>query len=88
MVWSTLLVLWGILDPKGFDRLLDYVTVPSLTMNTLTVSAIFVLRRNKPNMPRPYKAWGYPVLPACFTLMIAWIVVSELRQDRAVRLWG
>ena len=81
MVWAILLVLWGTLDAKGFDRLLDYVTVPSLMMNTLTVSAIFVLRRTRPTMPRPYKAWGYPVLPACFTLMIAWIVVSELRQD-------
>ncbi len=78
MVWASVLVIWGNLDRNGFDKLLDYVTVPSLLMNTLTVSAIFVLRKTKPEMNRPYKAWGYPVLPACFTLMIGWIVVSEL----------
>ena len=88
MAWASVLVLWGHLDRNGFDKLLDYVTVPSLCMNTLTVSAIFVLRKTKPNMNRPYKAWGYPVLPACFALMIGWIVVSELREAPLAALVG
>ncbi len=88
VVWASILVLWGHLDRNGFDKLLDYVTVPSLCMNTLTVSAIFVLRKTKPDMPRPYKAWGYPVLPACFAIMIAWIVVSELISAPMAALAG
>src|SRR5262249_9911878 len=66
-LWGALLAVWGGLDHTHFYRLLDdYVTVPSLLMNALTVGGLFVLRRTQPNLPRPYKAWGYPVLPICF----------------------
>jgi APA family basic amino acid/polyamine antiporter len=87
-VWSIVLVLWGCVDRHGFDRLLDYVTVPSLLLNALTVAALFVLRKKKPDLPRPYRAWGYPVLPACFVLMILWIVASELHSDPRGALIG
>ena len=82
MVWASLLALWGGLDHKHFYRLLDdYVTVPSLLMNALTVSALFYLRRIKPDLPRPYKAWGYPVLPLVFILVVLWMVVHEVSHD-------
>lgn len=89
MVWASLLALWGGLDHKHFYRLLDdYVTVPSLLMNALTVSALFYLRRRKPDLPRPYKAWGYPVLPLCFILTVLWMVASEVRHDPVAALAG
>ncbi len=89
MMWACVLALWGGVDHKNFYRLLDdYVTVPSLLMNALTVSAIFYLRRKKPDLPRPYKAWGYPVLPICFIVSVLWMVFSEVRQDVVAALAG
>jgi basic amino acid/polyamine antiporter, APA family len=89
MVWASLLAFWGGIDHKNFYRLLDdYVTVPSLILNALTVSAIFYLRAKKPDLPRPYKAWGYPGLPACFILAVLWMVYNEVRQDAIAALAG
>jgi basic amino acid/polyamine antiporter, APA family len=81
-LWSACLALWGGIDHANFYRLLDdYVTVPSLALNALTVIALFVLRRKKPQLERPYKAWGYPFLPLCFVFMILWMIMNEIRQD-------
>jgi len=82
MGWASLLAFWGGIDHKNFYRLLDdYVTVPSLLLNALTVSALFYLRKKKPDLPRPYKAWGYPALPFCFIMTVLWMVFHEVRQD-------
>ena len=84
-----MLALWGGVDHKNFYRLLDdYVTVPSLLMNALTVSALFYLRRTKPDLPRPYKAWGYPVLPLIFIGVVLWMVFIETRHDPAAAAAG
>jgi APA family basic amino acid/polyamine antiporter len=89
MIWASGLAFWGGIDHKNFYRLLDdYVTVPSLLMNALTVSAIFYLRREKPDLPRPYKAWGYPVLPLCFIVAVLWMIFNEIRQDWVAALAG
>ena len=45
----------------------------------LTIVGLFVLRRTQPDMPRPYKAIGYPVLPAAYIVMATWISVVLLR---------
>jgi APA family basic amino acid/polyamine antiporter len=44
----------------------------------LVVSAIFILRRKRPDWERPYKAWGYPVVPALYILAAAAIAVDLL----------
>jgi basic amino acid/polyamine antiporter, APA family len=89
MVWGSLLALWGGLDHKHFYRLLDdYVTVPSLLMNALTVSALFYLRRRKPDLPRPYRAWGYPVLPLVFIAVVLWMVANEAMHDWVAAISG
>jgi APA family basic amino acid/polyamine antiporter len=41
--------------------------------------SLFVLRVKRPNAARPYKAWGYPVLPALYIVMAAWICIVLLR---------
>jgi basic amino acid/polyamine antiporter, APA family len=89
IVWGSLLALWGGIDHRHFYRLLDdYVTVPSLLMNALTVSALFYLRRTKPDLPRPYKAWGYPILPLIFIAVVLWMVVNEIRHDAFAAMAG
>jgi APA family basic amino acid/polyamine antiporter len=50
-------------------------------MNALTVSALFYLRRKKPDLHRPYKAWGYPVLPLLFIGVVLWMVVNSTQKD-------
>ena len=59
--WSVVLALSG-----TYDRLLTYVTFSSLAFNALTVAAVMVLRRTRPDAPRPYRAWGYPVTAALY----------------------
>jgi APA family basic amino acid/polyamine antiporter len=88
-LWAVVLALWGGVDHAHFYRLLDdYVTVPSLLINALTVSALFYLRKIAPDLPRPYKAWGYPILPLCFILTVLWMVFNEVRQDFLAAIGG
>ena len=72
-VWAVLLCLSG-----TYSDLLDYVIFAVLLFFTLTISAIFVLRVKRPDIPRPYKAFGYPVIPAIYVMTTAFIMVILL----------
>lgn len=67
-VWASILCLSG-----RYGDLLDYVVFAVLLFYILTVAGIFVLRRRRPDLPRPIKAVGYPVLPALYILVAAFI---------------
>jgi len=60
-VWAAALTLSG-----RYGDLLDYVIFAVLLFYILTIAGLFVLRRTRPDMDRPYKAFGYPVLPAAY----------------------
>jgi APA family basic amino acid/polyamine antiporter len=60
-IWACLLTLTG-----RYGDLLDYVIFAVLLFYILTIAGIFVLRKKRPEMPRPYKAFGYPVLPLLY----------------------
>jgi APA family basic amino acid/polyamine antiporter len=72
-VWSVLLCLSG-----TYSNLLDYVIFAVLIFFTLTILAIFVLRVKKPDIPRPYKAFGYPIIPAIYILTTTFIMIILL----------
>ena len=72
-IWSCLLVLSG-----SYNELLDYVIFAALLFYVLTVSGLFVLRRTRPDLERPYKAVGYPVLPALYVLVAAMVMIDLL----------
>ena len=72
--WTCLLCLSG-----SYGQLLDYVIFAVLIFYILTIAGLFVLRRTQPDAPRPYRAFGYPVLPALYIVMAAWICVVLLR---------
>jgi len=59
--------------------LLDYTMFAVLVFYILTLVGLFVLRRTQPDAPRPYKAFGYPYLPAIYILMALYIDVVLLR---------
>ncbi len=73
-VWACLLCLSG-----QYGNLLDYVIFAVLVFYVLTIGGLFVLRRTRPEAPRPYKAIGYPVLPALYIVMAIWICGVLLR---------
>jgi len=72
-VWASLLCLSG-----TYSDLLDYVVFAVLIFFVLVVSGIFILRKKHPDWERPYKAWGYPVVPALYVLVAAAIAVDLL----------
>jgi APA family basic amino acid/polyamine antiporter len=72
-VWAILLCLSG-----TYSNLLDYVIFAVLIFFTLTILAIFILRIKKPDIPRPYKAFGYPVIPAIYIITTSFIMVILL----------
>ena len=61
-----------------YSNLLDYVIFAVLIFYVLTIVGLFVLRRTRPDAPRPYRAFGYPVLPALYVVVAALIALTLL----------
>ncbi len=72
-VWASLLCLSG-----TYGDLLDYVIFAVLIFYILTIVGIFLLRKKQPDAERPYKAWGYPVVPALYILAASAISIDLL----------
>src|SRR5215472_4238450 len=73
-IWTCILCLSG-----TYNDLLNYVIFAVLVFYILTIGGLFVLRRTRPNAERPYRAFGYPVLPAIYIVMALFIDVVLLR---------
>src|ERR1017187_9997780 len=73
-VWTALLCISG-----TYSQLLDYIIFAVLVFYILTIAGLFVLRFKWPAAPRPYRAVGYPVLPALYIAMASWICIVLLR---------
>jgi len=72
--WASVLCLSG-----TYGQLLDFLIFSVLLFYILTIGGIFVLRRTRPGMSRPYKTWGYPVLPVVYIVMALFIEIQLLR---------
>ncbi len=72
-IWACVLCLSG-----KYGDLLDYVVFVVLIFYILTILGIFRLRRKRPEAERPYKAFGYPVLPALYVLLASSICIALL----------
>ena len=72
-IWAILLCLSG-----TYSDLLDYVIFAVLLFFALTIFTLYILRIKRPDVPRPYKAWGYPVIPALYILTTTFIMVILL----------
>lgn len=84
-IWTSLLCLTG-----TYGQLLDYVIFAALVFYALTTIGLFILRVKRPDVPRPYKAIGYPVLPALYVISAASVAAILLvaEQTRAQALSG
>jgi APA family basic amino acid/polyamine antiporter len=72
-VWTALLCLTG-----TYNQLLNYVIFAALLFYVFTTAGLFMLRRQRPDLPRPYRAVGYPVLPALYILLCCGVMVLLL----------
>jgi APA family basic amino acid/polyamine antiporter len=72
-IWTSLLTLSG-----SYSDLLDYVVFAVLLFYLLTVGAVFVLRYKQPLTHRPYKVWGYPVIPLLYMVAALFICINLL----------
>jgi basic amino acid/polyamine antiporter, APA family len=75
-IWSALLTLSG-----RFDQVFTYVVFSAWLFYALTCSAVFTLRKKWPDVPRPYKTWGYPWVPLLFIIAAFFLVVNTLVTD-------
>jgi amino acid transporter len=80
-IWlaTTLGVLYVLFN--DFQQLADKFILGIWPFYALAVAAVFVLRRTRPDMPRPYRTWGYPVVPVLFLLASVAMVVNALWTD-------
>ena len=69
--WACLLALSG-----KYSQLYNYAIFAALLIMAATGLAVFVLRKRRPDLPRPYKAWGYPFMPLLFLAGVALLIVS------------
>lgn len=82
-LWSCLLILtntWG--------TLFTYVSVVITLFSAFTIGSVIVLRWKRPDLKRPYKVWGYPVVPLLFVLVHLWIVWGSVTQKPKESLIG
>ena len=82
-VWASVLVLYA-----DLPQLVSYTGIAVVLFAGVAVLSLFVLRRREPTAPRPFKAWGYPFLPALFVIASALMVVSEFNREPKPALAG
>lgn len=82
-VWASFLCLTG-----KYGDLLDYVMIIVIIFYVLTILGIFILRKKMPDAERPYKAFGYPVIPFLYVLVGTAISISLLITKTSTCGWG
>ena len=85
-VWASLLTLprTAVTNPETgtvtfgnvYTQLLEYIIPADVVLYALMVGAVIVLRRKAPDVPRPYRAWGYPFTPLLYIVLAALVVVD------------
>jgi APA family basic amino acid/polyamine antiporter len=81
--WAVALTVTG-----TYSQLYTYAIFAATLFHVATGAAVFVLRRTRPGLPRPYRVWGYPVVPALFLLACALLVANTLAERPAESLVG
>ena len=82
-VWSSVLALSGTIE-----RLFVYIIFSAVIFWIITVAGVFTLRKKQPDLPRPYKTWGYPVTPIIFIIACMGILINTLFESPLESLAG
>lgn len=75
-IWACLLALSG-----SFDTLTNYVVFGSWIFYAFVTASVFVFRKKYPDMERPYKAFGYPLVPVLFLLVAGWLLINTIISE-------
>lgn len=78
----------GMIATATFDSLLTYIGFTLSLCTGLTVAGVIVLRRRRPDLPRPYRTWGYPATPLLFLLLTTWMIGHAFWQRPVESLAG
>lgn len=91
-VWAALLIFLMFrregTPQDAFDDLTAFVIFGGNLFYALAVASVFMLRRRYPDLPRPYRTWGYPLTPALYLLAFAAVLVSLLLKEFYVSMAG
>lgn len=87
-LWAQCLVASLLCLSGKYGDLLDMISFVAVAFYALTVIGIFVLRKREPGMERPYKAFGYPVLPAIYIVLALVFCVALIIQKPLYATWG
>ena len=82
-IWASLLCISG-----KYSDLLKYVTFATLLFYVLTIGGIFILRKKMPSAERPYRAFGYPIVPALYIIIASMICLNLLIFETPISLFG
>lgn len=82
-LWASLLCLTG-----KYGDLLDFVMIIVIIFYILTIAGIFILRIKQPQLERPYKAFGYPIVPALYIVAATALCVALLITKTSTCGWG
>jgi APA family basic amino acid/polyamine antiporter len=69
-------------------EVMQYVGFLLSIFSALAVAAVVVLRRTRPDAPRPYRTWGYPVTPVIFVAAAVWVTYAQIDQGLGHVRWG
>jgi APA family basic amino acid/polyamine antiporter len=72
----------------GFDQVINFIQFSLTLCSFLTVAGLFVLRRTQPDLPRPYRTWGYPFTPLIFLTISGWMLVHIVQSKPRESLAG
>ena len=81
--WGCVLTLSG-----SFEQIITYVTFVLIMFYIAAVAALFTLRKKYPDLPRPYKTWGYPVVPFLYIVALSGLLLNTLVNKPAEALFG
>jgi basic amino acid/polyamine antiporter, APA family len=72
-IWASVLALSG-----SYDTLTDYAIFALTLFYALVAGSVFIFRRRMPNANRPYRTWGYPVVPILFLIVSTWLIATTI----------
>ena len=72
-LWTSLLILTG-----SYETWYSYTILAAWIFYPLTVAAVYVLRRKRPDLPRPYRMWGFPYTVWLFVAVSVWFMLNAL----------
>jgi APA family basic amino acid/polyamine antiporter len=81
--WSLVLTFSG-----SYSQLYTYAVFAGIVFHAMIATAVFILRRTRPDVPRPYRTWGYPVVPALFILGCLLLIGNTLKESPHESLLG